>query len=107
MPAGTVPETVRATPRVAVPDGFTTAEETLRSLACAIDPQLSHNSPAKDKATLEALIVIATRLLRARQAITPLPVCLSMVFLVGERGRRRRKLSCLAPSYCIKDYRVP
>ena len=36
--AGAVPETVKVALRVAVPPGFTTADERLRSLACAIDP---------------------------------------------------------------------
>ena len=37
-PAGAVPETVKLTLKVAVPPGFTTAEERLRSLACAMVP---------------------------------------------------------------------
>ena len=34
-----MPDTVRATPRVAIPPGFTTAEERLRLLAWAIDAE--------------------------------------------------------------------
>jgi hypothetical protein len=52
-PTGAVPETAKLKPRVAVPPGFTTAEEILKVLACAIDPRpTSKSSPAKNKASL-------------------------------------------------------
>jgi hypothetical protein len=54
---GAVPEIVTVTPRVAVPPEFSTAEETLRLLACARDPYpRSKNSPMHDEPKLQVRI---------------------------------------------------
>ena len=51
--AGTVPDTLKVTPRVAAALGFTSAEEMLRRLVCAIDPEIyNRNGPMNDRPNL-------------------------------------------------------
>jgi hypothetical protein len=52
-PAGAVPATVKLRPSVAVPLGFTVAEEILKVLACAVDPRPgTKGSAMKNKANV-------------------------------------------------------